>query len=211
MRSGADYIDYLKPFVAHALARVNGIQASPETIHGIVRNEFGLLIPRRAIDVVLRRLARDGFGRRERGEFTINREKAQTVDLGLARAEALRRENVVVNGLLACAPSLGLTWAKEDAVGALLNYLRRFSIDCLRTYAHGSALPEADRQRQPIELYTVSSFVRSAHATSSALFDDVIVLVKGQMLANALLLVPISMVRSRSSKTLPSTSIHPSG
>ena len=183
---GADYIDYLRPFVAHALSKINATSTTVEEVHAIVRQEFGLLIPRRAIEIVLGRLGRSGLVERRDRAFVIHASRLHAEDLTTARSEALRRENVVVNALTAFANRHNASWTADHAVKALLEYLQQFSIECLRTYTQGSALPVIEQSPQS-SLYFVNAFIRDAHDTSTSLFSDVMVLVQGQMLANALL------------------------
>jgi hypothetical protein len=183
----SDYLEYIVPFVADAIGTLNQAEFTADDIKPLLRTEFGLAIPRSAVDVVLQRLA----SRRKilRANKRYSKVPGQEVggSLVVARTEALRRENVVINSLTSFAAAKTVTWTTEKASEAFLQYLTSFSIDCLRTYAQGTALPEIKEGSRSIELYLVNAFVRHAHESSVELFDNVMVLVKGHMLANALI------------------------
>jgi hypothetical protein len=75
--------------------------------------------------------------------------------------------------------------SESDAIGALLGFLNEFSIDCLRYYLRGTALPEVDANDN--NLVIVSRFIEMLAERLPERFESFIILVKGHMLANALL------------------------
>jgi hypothetical protein len=80
----------------------------------------------------------------------------------------------------------GLTWTAQEADTAILQYLSRFSIECMEAFTQGTSLPEIESQSD-VNIFVVSSFVKHAHDYQPVLFEGVVSLVKGHMLANALL------------------------
>ena len=60
-----DYLDYLRSFVLHVLNEHSADLVTDEVVSSLLLQEFGLNIPRRGCQLVLRRLARKGFLKRE--------------------------------------------------------------------------------------------------------------------------------------------------
>lgn len=181
-----DYIEYLVPFVKHVLSTK---QPDPITDKGVsddLLEEFGIRIPSRGIQLVLRRLAKRRILVREDGRFrvhgTIPRDdmidRRRTASQCIEEVTRRLREYVKAN--------FDKDWNSNNAEKALLAFLARFSIDCLRTHVFRTALPVVPAHA-PGTLYLVGSFVRNAYADDPDFFDQLIVVVKGQMLANALL------------------------
>lgn len=78
------------------------------------------------------------------------------------------------------------SWDEDEATEAIVAFLGGFSIECLRTFERGTALPEIEADNQS-EIYIVSKFLKDASSSDQDLFKDFMILVKGHMLANALL------------------------
>ena len=55
---GRDYLDYLQPFIHQILYKSNIDPITDSAVRDAIRNEFGLEIPQRAIQIVLKRLAK---------------------------------------------------------------------------------------------------------------------------------------------------------
>ena len=79
-----------------------------------------------------------------------------------------------------------LPWTQQEAENAIVQYLSRFSVECMKTFTQGTALPEVE-SISDVNAFVVSSFAKHAHDYQPELFDAVVSLVKGHMLANALL------------------------
>lgn len=182
---GTDYLDYLVPFVAYVISKTSSVPFTSAAVQHQLRTEFGLSIPRRPVDLVLSRLVKRGVLARDYGSFTIIGNLPND-GFELRRAEARRRQQIVITRLVRFAQENGATWTDDQAVDAFIRYLSRYSIHCLKAYASGSALPEVPKQGAAVT-YLVNAFVANAHATSTELFDDIMVFVESQMLSNALI------------------------
>jgi len=185
-RSNADYVDYLRPFVLDVLRvhRPDPIQDSVVAHH--IKDDFGLFIPNRGVHLVLNRLRRKGLLHNVDGVLRIT-DPLPDDHLHQRRADANRRIDTVIHHLQQFAQdTFAVSWSSEDVAQLLHIYLSDFAIECLRTYVHNTALPDvAPKGRK--ELRIIHSYVRQAHRTSAEQFNDFILLVKGHMLANALL------------------------
>lgn len=183
---GLDYFDYLVPFVTYVLQKEKPDKVCDADTQVFLRKEFGLSIPQHACGFVLQRLAKRRILQREHGVYHIvGKLKDYRVDE--RRVKARREQQVVVNNLIQHASrTLGLTWTQQEADAAILQYLSRFSVECMQAFTQGTALPEI-QSISDVNAFIVSSFVKHANDFEPELFEGVVSLVKGHMLANALL------------------------
>ncbi|EQD49429.1 hypothetical protein B1B_11641 [mine drainage metagenome] len=96
---GNDYLDYLRPFIQQVLVDQKPDPVTDQTIHEYLRIQFGLEIPIRAVQIVLKRLARVLPLKRTEGVFRIT---GTLPDPGITRekSEADRHIRSVITGLL---------------------------------------------------------------------------------------------------------------
>jgi len=192
---GRDYVDYFVPFVSYVLAHDSNTVTDART-QQLLRDEFGLRIPASAVGLVLRRLARRGYLRREHGVYcTVKPVPAPAIEP--KRADTKRRIDFVLGKLSEFAAARhNATWTLQHATDAVVGYLSRFSIDFLRTYTRGSALPSVAPAQDP-DLFIVNSFIDDALRSSPETFESVVVLVKGHMLTNALFCPDLGKIQKK--------------
>jgi hypothetical protein len=138
---GKDYLEYLRPFILQALFDHKPNPVTDELVTGYLRTDYGLEIPPRVVQILLRRLSKVGILSRSTGVYQI---EGQLPSPGIAKEKAAadRHISAVVSGLRSfrsseIAPSL----SEEDVVKALCIFLSEFSIPCLRAYLRGTAIP----------------------------------------------------------------------
>ena len=181
-----DYLDYLVPFVIHVLNKNSPDVITDSQTSQWILDDFGLIIPAAAVQLVLRRLTKRKLLKREHGVYFIAADLPEQ-DIRSKRAEAKRHIDNVLNALREYAQKgYSTNWTKAQANDLMLAFLAQFSIDCLRTYARGTALPEVQRAKQS-DWYIINSFIKHIHINNLPLFESMIILVKAHMLANALI------------------------
>jgi len=181
-----DYIDYLCPFVEHILGKFEPSPVVDDDIARMIADEFGLRIPNRAIAIVIGRMTKKGFLKKEDHRFYIAKSIPQS-NIAERKAEAyLRIESVIVSFISYAKENFDRDYDTDTASDALAQFLADFSVDCLRTYLFRTALPQV-RDKNKKDKYCVSSFVQQAYNSAPMDFDSFMVMVKGHMLANALL------------------------
>src|SRR5206468_2707908 len=159
----------------------------PETVSDaqtqeFLRAEFGLAIPQHACGFVLQRLAKRRVLQRAHGVYKIVG-ALKDYKLDERRAAVRREQQAVLNNLVQHAGEKhSLTWTPQEADSAVVQYLSRFSVECIKAFAQGTALPEAESQSD-VSAFVVSSFIKHAHDYRVELFDGFVSLVKGHMLA----------------------------
>jgi len=181
-----DYLSYLEPLVLHILGKYNPIPVTDEAIQGHMENEFGLFIPRPGIQIVLKRIAKKGILKREYGVYNI--EKAvpdQHIDE--RREEAFNRINAVTKSFIEYSmQQFNVTMQYDEAQKSIITFLSEFSIECLRAYIRKTAIPDVS-ESSGREKFMVSKFIKHSQSRNRNIYESFIVIVKCQMLANALI------------------------
>ena len=180
----ADYLEYLASFVIDVLNKHDPEQVTEEITSEFLRNDYGLNVPRKGAQLVLRRLARKGYLKKEHGVFFITK-KLPKIDLSNKKKQVSNNIEAICKAIIEFASSeKSLAWNEENATGALLGFFEQFGIDYLRAYVFRTALPAVKTNR--IEHYLIANFISRQYEAGSDLFESLILLLKGHMLANAL-------------------------
>ncbi len=181
---GGDYLDYLKPFVLWVLEKDDLDLITDDEISNQLRDKCGLLIPNRTVQIVLKRLARAGYIKKETRVYTVK--KQITTNFDTEKAAAHRSISAVVFGLIEFSQSNSKKQiTEEESIDSIITFLSKFSIGCLKSFLQGTALPQVSDENWKFLL--VSQYIKKIHIEKPERFDSFIVLVKGHMLANALL------------------------
>ncbi len=194
-QSNGDYLDYLVPFVVHTIRTHNIDPVTEQAVGHNLKDDFGLVIPDRVVQIILRRLAKHNLLQRKHSVFHVCGDLPNN-DMDARRNEASRHIQKVCDALIKYALESSTTWSEEDATRALLSFIGEFSIECLNAYARGTTLLELPPNDSK-NLYLVSRFVKDAHDSNTQLFDAIIVVVKCHMLANALICPDLESVQRK--------------
>lgn len=180
-----NYVDYVSPFVIDILHVEPPDVISDIRIADKLLTRFGLKVPTKAAQHVLRRLHRKGYLINENSVFTVT-SLLPASTLTAVQAEASSHIQRVVEAITLEATRSGLHWTEDDTTKAITAFLGKFTVDCLRTYVFNTALPNIPESKSG-DLYIVGRFIRDARLRNDPAFDSFIVLVKGQMYSSALL------------------------
>lgn len=187
INQGSDYLNYLVPFVYQILLDNQPNSVSVNAVRVSILKQFGLEIPGRSIQLVLRRLTKKHILRRESNQYAIVRElphfslqedlvnaknKIQSVASELVRFSKQTRKALVTN---------------DQAIDAICAFLSRFDVDCLRAYLRGTAIPNIMSNKNSFSNNLVSNFVIHLQNHNQVQFEKFMIFVQGHMLANALL------------------------
>lgn len=183
---GRDYLDYLRPFILQVLCDHRPHPVTDAVVRDHIRNDFGLEIPERAVQMVLKRLSRQHPLARKQGVYRITGELPNP-EIATEKADAGRHIRAVVSGLKEFSKETARPIASDDeAVQAICSFLAEFNIPCLRAYLRGTAIPTIEKHDDAL-IVLVSKYVLSIQTTDPERFESFLVVVKGHMLANALL------------------------
>jgi hypothetical protein len=185
---GGDYLDYLVPFVLQTLVDHRPDPVTAPIVSGHVRNDFGLEIPDRAVQLVIQRISRKypNALKRDNHVYQIQGELPNP-SIASKKADADRHIHAVVNGLIEFSKSTAKPLSTDDeAVEAICRFLAEFNIPYLRAYLRGSAIPDIPTKRGT-DIALVSQYVVHLQQTNPERFDSFLIMLQGHMLANALL------------------------
>lgn len=180
-----DYLTYLEPFVLQILADCGADVVTINYIADSLVQRFGLAIPERTVEIVLRRITRRKILTRGGGEFRIT---SQIPDPQMVskQAEAERHIQSVINGVRRFSKETANPMEDEGRiVEALCAFLSEFDVSCLRAYLRGTAIPEVE-EASTAERALISSYVQFINHNEPERFRSFLILVQGHMLANAL-------------------------
>jgi len=183
---GRDYLDYLRPFILQVLYDKKPTPVTDVVVKDHILNDFGLEIPERAVQIVLKRLSRQHPLKLEHGVYRITGELPNP-GIAKEKANADRHIRAIIAGLKEFSKnSVRPISSDEEAVEAVCAFLAEFNIPCLRAYLRGTAIPTIDEHDNAL-IVLVSKYVLSLQETDPKRFESFLVIVNGHMLANALL------------------------
>ena len=183
---GQDYLDYLRPLILQVLITHRPSLVTDTVVQGHIRSDFGLEIPDRSVQIVLKRLSRKYPLEKKHGVYQITGDLPDP-RIGTEKAGAILHINAVISGLTQFSKGFAHPIGSHDeAVTAICAFLARFNIPCLSAYLRGTAIPTIEGQHDP-QIVLVSKYVLDLQNTDPERFKSFLVVVQGHMLANALL------------------------
>ena len=183
---GRDYLDYLRPFILQSLIVDKPDPITDGAVRDLISRDFGLEIPERAIQIVLRRLSRQHSLKLEHGVYRIDGELPDP-RIESKKADAIRHIGKVLAGLKEFSKTTSKPIVDDDeAVTAICAFLLQFNIPCIRAYLRGTAIPDLTDSHDA-EIVLVGKYVLDLQDKNPEGFDSFLVVVTGHMLANALL------------------------
>lgn len=182
-----DAYSVFEPLVADMLFTRRPAEITDQRIAEDFLAEYGLQIPTTSMHHVLRRLARKGYLRKEHHVYRPTEHLQPIPWLAEERRNAEDNTRIVIRELINfCKAEFGMTISDDEAVISILLFLDKFSVDCLRAYVFQSSLPKPQDRGVKNE-YAVGKFVYWANDKNPGLFERIILLVRCQMCANAVL------------------------
>src|SRR6266508_3242948 len=162
-----------------------------------MKEQFGLRVPQGALSTVLKRSYRKGYVTRADRLYRRNDRALAAIDLSRVRGEVLRQHEALLRKLIEfCRTRHNVVWSSEEGEAALLLYLQERSTPVLAAAIEGRPIPEASRLVKDAE-FLVNAFILELHTGDPGGFEFLETIVKGSMLANALLLPDLSDVARR--------------
>ena len=183
-----DYLENLRPFIVQVLVTHSPNPVTDNIVAEHIREDFGLVIPRRTIQRLLRRLV-------NAPDVNVAERSSKIQIIGSledpALADKQRAVESDIQAILDGLQEFSKTTSKpitqfSEAVAAITTFLGRFDITCLSAYERGTAIPRLG-SIHPKDIVLTSDYVQHLQETDKDMFERFIVLVKGHMLANALM------------------------
>ena len=196
-RLGKDYIENFVPFAVEcARTQLLPLISTPE-LQASIRDTFGLTLPQNTVRQIIRRATRQGYFRRERRLVYKIQEKCDGLAFGETRDAVERTFDAVVNQLRGYVERRhGQAWSSEDAEDALADFLTEDGLSVMFGTYDQQPGPRRDTDR-----LLIAAFVDHARLTMEDLFEDLLLLARGSMLANAMYLPDPGHVSRRFRRT----------
>lgn len=181
-RKSQDYLDYLRSYVAQVLPAV-GERVTSDEVAGKLQQEFALSIPLQVVERSLRRFEKEKALRRIDGSFFVEKDvRDQSFD---ERRDQSRVElfEVVQDFRKHCIDRFANNLTEDDAFVSLMGFVRKFAVECLRTFVYSSPLPEV--QSNAATDTWAASFINEAANAQGRTWLRIKTLFEGVLLANA--------------------------
>lgn len=198
---GQDYIGNFVPIVAESLRSAPRPEVSTQELQEIVFKSFGLRIPQSALSTILKRAAKRGYVKRTGGIYLRNDTALGSLPTASARAEVLRQLGALVRKLMDfCKSKYGIDWSEEEAEAALLSYLQEHSTPLLAAALKGEQILAPPPTVEHSE-FLVNAFIAQLHGADPEGFKFLETIVKGTILANALLYPDLGGIAQKFERT----------
>jgi len=186
INQGNDYLDYLRPFILQVIIDDKLDSITEQLIEDGLRKHFGLEIPNRSIQIVLRRLSRTYPIKKEEGAYRIIGRLPES-GITSEKSRADRHILAVLYGLMEFSKqTTRVLESLDDAVTFICEFLEEFNVQCLRYYLRGTTIPTVN-DKHKIDVILVSQYVMHLQKYDPERFESFMIMAQGHMLANALL------------------------
>ena len=183
---GGDYLDYLVPFALQILVDHHPDRVTDQIVRKHILEDYGLDIPNRTIQIVLKRISKKHSLKKEDGVYHITGD-LKDPDIARKKNQYIRYVDAVILELIEFSKETSKPIIdKSHAVSALCAFLSKFDISCLRAYLRGTTIPSINDQSD-FDIALVSQYVLYLQERQPGLFESFLFMVQGHMLANALL------------------------
>ena len=187
-----DKKSYLDNFVPFGVAVLEDHQAGAglEVIQAGLKDLLGVDLPRGVVATILNRAARQGYVKKGQRQYAPVADRIDLSGFRSRTGDALRREQALVRALVEYAATRhSLELVHDKAERLLLSYVERSTVPILRSAISGKAY-EAPSESPEVDDYVVSKFVLEVTGEHPELFDSLLAIVQGSMLASALFYAP---------------------
>ena len=195
VNSNNDYLNYLKPFIKQILVKSKNFPINSSKIAESIKDIYGLSIPCSIIQIVLKRLAKDNILYRRDGFFWVN-EISNEENWAQKKEEAHQKISYLIKKFILFAKeNHNKDMNEEEAITCLTSFLSKFSISCLKYFVKGTTLPIV-RENTKWQLVAISNFIKHIETEDRLCLQNFMLLVEGNMLANALLCQDLDTLKS---------------
>ena len=199
---GANYLDYITPFVADAIRSTGRDSLRTDEIRTALLTSYGLDVPGGVLNTITKRLSRQNLGSRSHGRFMPSKASlADTYNFDIQRKEIEHQIDQLSSSLITFAvQTFGRKLTDHEATKALTTYAMQNGLSIIRT-AHGMHTLSTSLSLKE-EDYITSRFVVDVFEKQLSEMDTLIVLAKGSKLASVLYLPdPNDVLRNINSLT----------
>lgn len=189
-----DYIENFVPFVAIGLRTNAQPEVSLQQLQRNITESFGLTIPQGALKTIVKRCVKKKYAAAVHGVYRRNDDALKVIDISDTQRRLVRQQNHLTERLVVFAERRhSLKWSTEQAENALLGYVQEQAVLILDLTIEGRPIPAPITSPAHAD-FVVNSFIMHLHDCEPQGFEYLIDIVKGAMLANALMYPHLSDV-----------------
>lgn len=182
-----DSIENFVPFVAEGLRLSAHSAVSLINLQSILADEFGIEIPQSALKTILARASKRGLVRVSDGIYHRNDANLDSYSLIKVRQQILRQHEQLISKLVDYGSrNFSIEWTSDEAENALLAYFRNHSLQLLSEVVNGHPSVPIETTSKGFQ-FVVAAFIKSISEGDAENFEYLEAIVKGSMLADALL------------------------
>ena len=140
------------------LVEGNPDKVTDQSVTELILKNFGLVIPKRTVQVVLQRLAKQRLIKKTAGVYRIAGNLPES-DIVQRRQKAEQHINAVVTDFIEFSKtSYKSTQSFNSAITSICAFLSKFDITCLRAYMQGTVIPPLDGSHE-VKIVLVSKYI----------------------------------------------------
>lgn len=196
-----DVLDALRPFVSYVLTYNRVTETTANNVKSLISTEFGINIPHHTVDLLLKRLTKDGQLSRVKTVYTVISVANNLEAFKDNRARLLDQQNELIQAIIKfTSDKYNIEMSEDEAEQSIYNYLDLYGIECIKAYEHGTIVPIKGKSIKNWQ-YIVSSYVNEISCTDEYKFNYFVNVLTGRMLSNALLASDISDISMKFDNT----------
>jgi hypothetical protein len=191
-----DYVENFVPFVLDCMPHEAGSPISVSSLRTGLEERFGLRVPHHAISLILNRMRKTGYVEVRDKAFYRTNKSNDRASLSMVRNDVLKTHaSLISHAVEFSRQRFDCDWDEAITEDALITYLDRYQVDLISSLTQqrivGLQTPSHNKN-----LYVVGQFVRSLIESNSPELNYLDSMVKGNLLANAVLFEePINLNR----------------
>ena len=193
---GKDYIDNFVPFVGQCIVSLHPEVISAEELQKKLRHDYGLQVPQNTIKSILKKATRKGYVQKRDDAYLPNYDVLQALNFETIRQDVLRQHNALVQKMIEFANKrYELSLTADVSEDMLLSFVKMHDVEVLSCIVSQEVLPEIQAEPDPKHSYVVQAFVKHIYESDPECSKYLDAIVKGHMLANALILPDMGNIR----------------
>lgn len=196
-----DYIENFVPFVAQCILSLQSDVVVALDVQRKMQGDFGLRVPQNSLKVILNRVAKRGYIKREGPAYVPHYDTLRNLNFEATRQRVLREHNATIEKLIQFVHSrYEVSWQTAEAEVALLAYITEHGVEILRSSVDGTAMLQGETLPKNASFF-MSAFIRHLYENDPDGFGYLDTIIKGNMLANVLLFPDVDRVQRKFERT----------
>jgi len=199
---GKSYIDNFVPFVGQCIVTLRPKVVSVPELQRKMLDDYGLQIPQNSLKTILKRAAKKGYIQPEHNAYIPNYEALKGLDFETTRQQVARKHNAIIEKLINFASKrYGTTLTIEAAENMLLSYVKQHDIELLNCSLGITPIADIEDKFDKNKYFLINAFVKYNYESDPEGFEYLDTIVKGHMLANALIFPDLGQLQRRFHRT----------